>query len=546
MQSSGVMAGGKDENMGMYNNTDIMLRDGAVVQRLKEVKIVRGILILRVELFDDILRRVLNISLEYENREDSIWFREISDISSCSRLTDNWESFFINKTAKRTKRGAFNLGGDILSSLFGTSTTKQLDTLRKSVGDKIETHSIKLDELYKINKMQNSNMKRMTQALQELSEQYTQDEKILFSYKISRDIIRLCEAYNRLRINLQLGHVNPHMLNLLHIKNLVATYGYKWNLETIVGVEDVDFEKMLKTKVLKIKKGQVALISIPFVEKETFRFYKVSPLPMFSSSFFGKKFEITVNSEYILTNFEEDKISLVTEDFVETCNRALDKVLMCSNVPWVKVNDKTKDICEVELLVEKTSKNCNFEGLSNSTISTMSMNGYILLSGIPQDTLLIRCGTEITQYTLPFSGIGLFPENCYIRSKYVVYRPTMHKELETMKVEPRILKNDVINVSNTHKISSMIMEVKNSVGQIETEIDMDRNLPIFKTQKVHAHVTLWGFMVSLVVMLVLVAGIAVYVGHKKFKYQLVIGNAGANKGDEKETEIKQPRTVETY
>ena len=103
---------------------DTTLGQGVVVLQLKNMKLVKGELVLSIKLQD------INISVflaEWQNSsvKNKLWDGMGSKVR-CSQIASNWGQFLQDQeTQNRVKRGALDFGGDILKSLFGVSTEKR-------------------------------------------------------------------------------------------------------------------------------------------------------------------------------------------------------------------------------------------------------------------------------------------------------------------------------------------------------------------------------------------------------------------------------------
>ena len=250
-------------------------------------------------------------------------------------------------------------------SLFGVRTIKNLDELKNDLDEKLEIHTIKVDQISRIVKLQQENIVEIRSLVEQLAN-FTQKEYNL--YKIRGDVIRMCSAFNEIRINLELNHLNIDMINSLQIKKLVQKYSSQWNLNTLYNVDHPRFENTVVIKVVSTYEGKLALITIPFFPHETYLLYRLHKLPMFTNSSNTKKFILNSKFDYILSSSDQSKVALLKSRFLETCPKRLDEVLICPNIVFMKVNSKTKKTCEIGVFLENSSENCDFEVVSNRSI----------------------------------------------------------------------------------------------------------------------------------------------------------------------------------
>ena len=239
------------------------------------------------------------------NKQDFVWSAYKSfDIFTCSQIVHDWEKV----TKLRGQRSPFDFGGEILHSLFGVSTVKNLDELKNDLDGKLEIHTIKVDQISRIVKLQQENLVEIRSLVEQLAN-FTQKEYNL--HKIRGDVIRMCSAFNEIRINLELNHLNVDMINSLQIKKLVQKYSFQWNLNTLYNVDHPRFENTVVIKVVSTYEGKLALITIPFFPHETYLLYRLHKLPMFTNSSNTKKFILNSKFDFILSSSDQSKLALL-------------------------------------------------------------------------------------------------------------------------------------------------------------------------------------------------------------------------------------------
>ena len=142
------------QNFAIEAEATLAIGDGLVINNLKNVKTIQGFLILRIELFNNVLRNELQYAVDnyakaaekHKNyiRNDSDSYK-IFDIFTCSHLGQDWHEI----VKGRSRRSPFDFGGDILHSLFGVSTVKNLEELKNDLNGKLEIHTIQIEEIVK-------------------------------------------------------------------------------------------------------------------------------------------------------------------------------------------------------------------------------------------------------------------------------------------------------------------------------------------------------------------------------------------------------------
>ena len=411
-----------------HNHT---FRDGAIITELKPVKLVRGELILKINLYDlhlDTAVETIKAQLpQPPNRTDgALSVESYLKLTQCTQLT--WRNF--TKMNKRNKRGVFkggllNIGGDLFHGLFGLSTDRELNDLQDNLDDKIKFHSIEINELLKITKEQQVAIKLLHDQ-QEFWERHLMHSLDVKLHWLT--LLEVCEAYNQLRVDLELGHVNMELLDIEHIAELVKTYGTMWGLQPVTPVNDIDFERTINIQTLRVTGGRLALLSIPFVDQTTYEGLEIIEFPMLIHGA-HLKIGLDVKKTHLIIDELRTMVAPVDTNYIRKCKTNY-KFLICPNPVMLNVKRLVGEICELNMLLRNNYTHCSFNRYSKNYVRAVKRGHELFLTAAPHEVVSISCTlSNVTVTKMTEAGIGIFPSNCQLTSLHVTYFPTKHKTL---------------------------------------------------------------------------------------------------------------------
>ena len=405
---------------------DTKLGQGVVILELRKMTLVKGELVLSIKLQD------INVSeflTTWENRSvgNEHWIGAGSN-TKCSQIAKNWGQFVQEKgTRSRKKRGALDFGGDILKSLFGVSTEKQVHSVEDRLDEKIETHTVALKKLVRLQHIQ-------TKALESVREfvntQAIEEWGWLTRKTVDNAIAHLCEAYDKLRIDLELGHLSPDLINLQHIEDLIKLYNIRWGLQSIANVSDAAFENTVRTKVRKFGEDRVAFLSIPFSDNTTFEMFRFVKFPMYLENR-NSKVELDIAEDVLVINTLRTKYTIVNMEVIRQCDRLHRETLICGNMVLLKVPPKESRPCLLGILMTLDYTNCRYRLVHKDYVMGKKIGMNVFVTAKPYEVVTTVCNRRRTTVTnLTTAGIGIFPGNCHVHSLSIEYSPAMHKMVE--------------------------------------------------------------------------------------------------------------------
>ena len=403
---------------------DTTLGQGVVTLELRRMVMVKGELVLSIVLQDIDVSRFLtgwgNISTK-----NKLWDGLGSKVK-CSQVANNWRQF-TQETKNREKRGALDFGGDILKSLFGVSTEKEVHSVEDKLNERIESHTVTLEKLVRLQHLQ-------TKALENLRD-FVNSKQMetmgwLTTKTVDHAIAHLCEAYNDLRVDLELGHLSPDLINLQHIEDLIKLYNLKWGLHSIANVSDASFENTVRTKVRKFGADRVAFLSIPFSDKNQFEMFRFVKFPMYLENR-NSKVELDVAEDVLVINTQRTKYTIVNMEVVRQCDRLHRGTLICGNMVLLKIPPKESRPCLLGILMTLDYTNCRYKLVHKDYVMGMKIGRNVFVTAKPYEVVTTICNRTRTIVTnLTTAGIGIFPGNCQVHSLSIEYSPAMHKMVE--------------------------------------------------------------------------------------------------------------------
>ena len=423
-------------------NIQLMLRDGSVVVPTRDIAPVRGMLILRITLDYHILEPM--IKKIYLNEDVQELMVSIGNIANCLPKTEK---------SQRVKRGAFDLGGEILKGIFGTATDKDLRKFQSDIKEHLNTHTVELVDLYNIANETQATLALVAETLDSLRNETEHMYSSIDTMKIVLKIKALCDTLHGIITDLEMGHVHLKVFNHEKVLKLVEYYSHRWNLQTLVDRYDPKFETTLTSSVISQGNLKIGLIMIPFFPEEEFIGYKILPLPMFTNRSSEQKVELVVKHDLIIFSLAKDKVYIGKTKFLNTCHKSYDEKVICPNFPLLSMAGNAQAICEVNLISNGNSSNCQFTHTDINYIKLVQINNAVVVSTIPNEKVQLYCKDKAARprnlgltrsavfeknpsFQIPSSGIAVFPPTCKIISKNIEYNPLLKK---TMALEFSIL-----------------------------------------------------------------------------------------------------------
>ena len=465
------------------NEPHVNLRDGALIVPTRDIMPVRGMLVLRITLDYRILEPAIEKVFLNEHVKDMVKSMG-ADLANC-----------LPKTQKiyRKKRGAFNLGGEVLKGIFGTATEKDLRAFQSDVQEHLNTHTIEIVDLYHINNETQDTLALVSEALNKLNNETKYMNNEIDTIKMVVKIKTLCDTLHDITTDLEMGHVHLNVFNQQKVLKLVEYYSHRWNLQTLVDRYSEKFQTTLTSSVISQTNVKIGLIMIPFFPEEQFVGYKVLPLPMFTNTTNKHKIELTINHNLIIFSQAKDKVFLTNTDFLTTCHKSYDNKIICPNFPLLSMSGQAQRICEVNLIANNNSTSCKFTETDRNYLKIIEISNAIIVSANPNESVQLYCKDKEARpqhqgliratvyrknptFQIPSSGIAVFPPTCRIVSKNIEYNPLLRKTMAMEFFYPKTLTNDIIQTHDKHPAHRLIEDIRRSINHTRRHIQDERHL----------------------------------------------------------------------
>ena len=325
------------ETVSLLNSTTV--GKGVLITPLRDVLIKKGELIINIPLSDIQLNQFVS-SLTHELKDTDLkHWQGMSTYSSCSELLGDWSRFgkpYVKprkaSQTSRKKRGLLDLGGEILNKLFGVTTDKELKELERDIGRRMGLHTIQLNKLTRLADLQREVQNSLIYGLKTLTNETSENFNILARKIIDDEIASYCSVYQALKLDLELGHLNKHLIDLEDLGRVMDKYRKEWQLTSVSLDEPLEFEQSVQTKVVRLPEGnRVALMSIPFFEPERYVAYQFRPFPMRAENS-TRKMALKMDNQLIILDKGKSKFATKNKEFLEQCTKQFRGALICPNL----------------------------------------------------------------------------------------------------------------------------------------------------------------------------------------------------------------------
>ena len=394
---------------------NLQVGNGSIVERLEEVKLIRGILVIHYTID---LGEVQSVVGGWKEKDLSYWDMVHGIRGVCSRYLDQ----------SRKKRGLLNVGGEILHVLFGTATDEQVGKIK----DSIQIQSVQIRELHE----ETSNLQKDLDGFREAMRKETKEVE---EYQLVQRVISICHSYDRLLDEARTNQVDLGIFNKTKIRVEMEKFEQEIGFSPAVSLDDPLFRQSVRTSVAR---GKHILISIFFTDAKTFVHYRIRPLPMFGKISNDFKFEVMISNKDVYVNLSREEVGFPSQHHLDHCismtGASLCGPLLISNIEHTRS-------CEVELIVKNSSNLCEFTRLKSKEVRVIRTGETLVVSGEPGLMVHAFCKGKSSFVILPGSGVAMFGGHCSIQSNVFRY-PNMEKRDVTLTLkEPQGLHDLIIH-----------------------------------------------------------------------------------------------------
>ena len=450
----------------VMNYNKPLVFSGSVVTPTKNVKPMKGMLILKTDLLDIDLHVILKeFETSFPNlRRDLL--KENIDLSSCSHMLP------LNT---RKKRAAFDFGGDILKHIFGVATTKDMNKYQSHVETNLEIHTLEIENLLKFSNETHNTLSYLKNGFRtfvaQLGEYTERQTKINALFRVQN----LCNELFRFRLNIELNHINLKQFNSKIIFKEISSFAHKWDLKTLFPTSDIKFIKTINSKIINEGHKKYALLIIPFFASTYFHGYEIRGFAMYTNQ--SAKFKIInkIKHTLVLISDEQSKIALLNKEFLNACPISVDNILVCPNFPTQKRSKALDTVCEISLIIKNDSSTCEFEKF-RYPMQFFHYKNFLVISGEPHSSISLYCDFEPSNMlrniihknpvvTLPRTGIIVLPAVCAMESEQFSYTPTKRRQLKKSFFIPWVPPKAMLYINHTHPASDLVRKIENSLNK---------------------------------------------------------------------------------
>lgn len=411
--------------------TSLWIRDGAIITEEKPVKIVRGTLLVHLE---------LNTSLVIDSLSHLKEFTKKLDVESIGEIFAQRASYIETVTcgeytrSSRQKRGLFDLGGKALNFLLGTATEEEITDLQKRLRKTIKTQSVKIAHWAHSTQKLTTAVTQIAKELQEEDNKFKNYEANLKFDEFAHAIAQTCTDYNNMIHTASQNEVFTPLFNITLLYKEIEKLEYRWNLRTPVPKNDPRFMETLSSVV---ENQRTVLIFVPFVDRGLYKRYHFTPFPIFSNMSEKYKFEAIIKNPIVLIDTLNQTVGLMPHDFGTKHRQTNLEFNLCK--PFLEQDIKTtKKLCEVNILLNRPNT-CEFQHFPENELRVLEVETYRVLSTSRNSTIILKCGQEPPIRKTLKLGIAVTPHNCDLHnSEYrftAVRKKEIHQSIKTQLLD---------------------------------------------------------------------------------------------------------------
>ena len=284
----------------------VELRDGALIENKGPVHIIKGLLLVHMQLGDELL-------MEYAQR---IKHEAQAIRVTCHDYLDHTKYITSPKVRpppvmrNRTKRGLIDIGGRALQVLFGTATEKQLEAL----AGRVNVQAVEIEKAHKNTKILHDALGRYQEMLNKTAQEQRNVEKDYRLKSWANSLMSLCSSYNAIMTKARQGQIDIDLFDTTKINDAIHQFTKLYNIRAFRLPQDVDFGKSIK--VHAVGPNQI-ILTVMFIGDESYTYFKVQSFPMRSN--------VTQKYKFALTLPEDSTIILGPKTFGKLTPFELDK-----------------------------------------------------------------------------------------------------------------------------------------------------------------------------------------------------------------------------
>ena len=444
-------------------------------------------------------KALLNItSVKEDNTFSAIWTRGNALYDTINVIND---TYFNNVFLYRNKRAFIDLGGDLLSSVFGVATEKQLELVKTHFDNRLLPMELSIKSISLETKLLQTSLMELTKSIQHQIKIVENNLKIsmvlwqiehalssasdIIAYS-SEIVARERSILSSLNNNLLPNIFDDYSLNITISEGLAKFPNCKFPL--------APSNYSLLKNIVQIERSispREFLLLIPFVSKETFSRYELIPLPLLV-----KTTPVVVQNVFRFVGIS--RLMYFESKEVFSCNKIGN---FCEGNPRLvplEVNS-----CSLQLVQKNSPNDCIMDNLNfqqKPFIQTSLKNSYIFFEtvtpievdcGLKSKEIFTKgnyklskaCSLKSKFFTIPAFKEAVFSQPIFFNNDY----NNSFLNNVSLQFVPKFLNEHVfddlaVNLSklyNSQKTNFSILDVKSSKIHFQTKILISANSIIF-------------------------------------------------------------------
>ena len=259
-------------------------RQGTLIVEKKNSIKIQGVLILSSKIDENIFWEEINTVITSGTSNDKLKKVMLNTFeqSTCPKGNNN----------RRKKRGLVDAGGEVLKYMFGTATTRDVNQIAGNLETKIKVFTHQIENLHQ---MSNSFHTGMALIKDYMVEQKKNKWEFI-RHSVVQNIRTLCQKYQFMKIELEMGKFNPDLFNMTKLENIIEKFEFQWDLRLPQKLHSKEFNKLIDTRIINYDGFSSVLLTIPLVKNLRQRVFRLFSLPMITKNWDKHKFSAIIEN----------------------------------------------------------------------------------------------------------------------------------------------------------------------------------------------------------------------------------------------------------
>ena len=437
--------------------------------------------------------------------------------STLSMLNNEWRRLGM-MIPSRAKRSLFSFGGDILHSIFGTATDKQIDkvhervnvleawakakgTLIKQTVERLNTHSEKIAQL-------NTDLQSMSEILNSNSVTVHKLKLNGIAIGIASYLGFLIEQFDTISNALALAGkdiVSPNLFSPSELQDVLFNAKDKHGSIPIYSMDRIhDYYNILHVKIVH----DYLYIFVPFSSAVNFGLYHFVPFPTFIND--DMVVELDIQETYVLIDSEFNSVAITQGYYYEKyCVAVASQKYMCPSNKF-HFFPSSKFSCFLNLAVHfQTTPTCKFRNV-NTNVTAYHASPYTYIFSRNPIKLTISCGGSPKLKTV--KGNIELNENCGVSApNNLKIFPSTNRAADAPTFVPRYTGLFLRNISFPQPVQKLIIKKMSK----ETNLTDDTVNWADFFDHYHPHATYIGTPLLLIVIVIAIVVVGRFVYKRK-------------------------------